>query len=654
MPKRGGVLFFYIHYNCNSIRLFVKVFVLISTILFFAACTNLPSADFYEVDGIVSMSFSPQDGENVSSQRATFYIQHSDNYALWVLRDLPNVDTGDQFLPYRLIDSDGFLVVEGQLELAGDSNLKWVNQHVDQNEKVSVNFFDKGLYTLIIDTSGLPENMVRKVHLTKNNEYPPVGIGYPDTRNPSIDPKFAKRNRSIAIPPAYAFGVMASADSDLHHSWVLDSAIPIDAFWVDNIRERVTALDEVDNAGIVPNSVPQKDVAVGFLIKNLERIVATTELALEKDVDFLLVPPKTTIEKIREYRKLFKESDSRGFLFSDFTNLFEPDLTSYPANRLDLIMSDSVVIDGEEVFAQLRKQTEWISNPRVAAYEAPFVMHDMSFFSQLDLSDAVFDEAYIRWLQFSAFASLMHLYVPEKPLSVTIIAEIEKLTNLRDNLFPYIYSMAHFIRSSKEKPVRGEPAQPGQFMLGDALLVAPVLEQGVEGRAVYFPEGTWYDYWDGTEYDGGQSWFVETPLTKIPVFVKAGSIIPYNRDETGTLAIDIYSGGVSSFRLYEDDGLTDAYLQGEFSTKAFRYFEQEEYATLTIGRRVRGYEGQPDQKKMLLTILYAEEPIEIRANSEPLQQGEKEGEWHYDDSEQAIRINWVQPHNQKTDFEIRF
>ena len=111
-------------------------------------------------------------------------------------------------------------------------------------------------------------------------------------------------------------------------------------------------------------------------------------------------------------------------------------------------------------------------------------------------------------------------------------------------------------------------------MLGKAFLVAPVTEQGQARRSVYLPAGTaWYDYWTNQRFEGGQTVDVDTPIERIPVFVKAGSIVPVGVQVQSTASkqmiesIRVYPGANATFTLYDDDGTTNAY-RGKGGRKA--------------------------------------------------------------------------------------
>ncbi len=116
-----------------------------------------------------------------------------------------------------------------------------------------------------------------------------------------------------------------------------------------------------------------------------------------------------------------------------------------------------------------------------------------------------------------------------------------------------------------------------QFLFGEGVMVCPVLRPGVNHRMVYLPSGLWHDYWTGETHVGGRYITRETPLDILPLYIKAGTILPHDRlisapgyEQTGG-AIDMhcYAGDNGFYRLYIDDGVTNNYLQGEYSELEF-------------------------------------------------------------------------------------
>jgi alpha-D-xyloside xylohydrolase len=108
-----------------------------------------------------------------------------------------------------------------------------------------------------------------------------------------------------------------------------------------------------------------------------------------------------------------------------------------------------------------------------------------------------------------------------------------------------------------------------EYMFGPAFLVAPITEQGAQSRSVYLPAGTdWYNYWTHEKLSGGQTVTVAAPIQQIPLFVRAGSIIPFGADIPSTATaqplkeIQVYPGKDADFLLYDDDGVSNDYEKG--------------------------------------------------------------------------------------------
>lgn len=150
------------------------------------------------------------------------------------------------------------------------------------------------------------------------------------------------------------------------------------------------------------------------------------------------------------------------------------------------------------------------------------------------------------------------------------------LAHLRYNLVPYIYSQAAAGARTGLPLMRplflihpDDSAAAGitdQYYLGEDLLVAPVLEPGAAGRHVYLPAGGWYDFWTGESVSGGQTVWCEAPWDRIPVFVRAGSVIPLNLAESGRLGEGMRHGDAEGLRnlyllVYPDTGPYEAVLE---------------------------------------------------------------------------------------------
>lgn len=234
------------------------------------------------------------------------------------------------------------------------------------------------------------------------------------------------------------------------------------------------------------------------------------------------------------------------------------------------------------------------------------------FFSTPELTA----ELYVRWFQFSAFCTLFrshgrtwHLRLPwgwntgeygpvEDDMSMLpgrdelhhpeVEGICRKYLNLRYSLLPYLYSMAwichttgmpvmralwmHFPQDGKTATIADE------YMWGDHLLVAPVVEKSAHSRRVYLPAGDWYDFWTHEKLSGAQQHERPVDLATMPVFARAGTILPvgpvkqYALEKSDEpLTLRVYPGQDGVFTLYEDDGDGFAYEKGAFSRTRFSW-----------------------------------------------------------------------------------
>lgn len=191
-----------------------------------------------------------------------------------------------------------------------------------------------------------------------------------------------------------------------------------------------------------------------------------------------------------------------------------------------------------------------------------------------------------------------------------------------------------------------------QFMSGESFLVAPVYKPALERDSIYFPVGKWIDYWNGTVYEGPLT-LNDYPadLTKCPVFVKAGAIVPMypemlydNQYPKDPITFDVYPNGYSSFELYEDDGITREHRNGAF-TKTLIEAEGPIFGNggdliITVGESIGTYDGKPDSRSNLFEVHFHVKPDGVLLNEvglteystlEELQQA-PDG-WFYDPAE---------------------
>ena len=201
-------------------------------------------------------------------------------------------------------------------------------------------------------------------------------------------------------------------------------------------------------------------------------------------------------------------------------------------------------------------------------------------------------ELYIRWFQFGVFCPIFRTHGTRDENEVWSYGPyaeriLVKYLRLRYRLMPYIYSMAYRMHTEGTPMLRGLFLDYGhdpiactiddEYLFGDALLVAPVVEQGATSRTVYLPEGNdWFDFFTNKRYTGGQSLLVNAPLDVLPLFVRENCILPLGSDvkntkEAQTFTYYVYGDGPSTFALYEDDGVSYAYEQGDFTCTTLTY-----------------------------------------------------------------------------------
>jgi alpha-D-xyloside xylohydrolase len=242
----------------------------------------------------------------------------------------------------------------------------------------------------------------------------------------------------------------------------------------------------------------------------------------------------------------------------------------------------------------------------------PYWTTDIGGFLGGDPNDPAYQEVYVRWFQYGAFCPIFRTHGAREAnelwsYGIRAQAILTDYDKLRYRLLPYIYSLAWMVTSKGYTPMRALvmdfPADPNaidvpdQFMFGPAILVNPVTHAGATSRSVYLPAGAaWYDFWSGASQKGGQTITAVAPLETMPLYVRAGSIIPMgpelqytNEKPADPIELRIYRGADGVFTLYEDDGESYAYEQGERSTIPIRW--DEATATLSLGLRQGTFPG---------------------------------------------------------------
>ena len=271
-----------------------------------------------------------------------------------------------------------------------------------------------------------------------------------------------------------------------------------------------------------------------------------------------------------------------------------------------------------------------------------------------------FQELYVRWMQYGLFCPVFRSHGADAPREIwqfgkkgePVYDAIEKQIRLRYRLIPYLYSTAWQVTSNNEsylRPLFSDFAQDrrvwdiaDEFMFGRSILAAPILDpQYTEEKIVrtdamtgwdrkkesgdssqetvvdwtetktaskYLPKGaTWYDFWTNKAYKGGQTITLETTFDRVPMFVRAGSILPLGPEmqyvgekSWDNLELRLYPGADGSFTLYEDEGDNYNYEKGYYATITFQWNDKSRQ--LTIGTRQGGYKGMILDRKFTIVL----------------------------------------------------
>ena len=262
------------------------------------------------------------------------------------------------------------------------------------------------------------------------------------------------------------------------------------------------------------------------------------------------------------------------------------------------------------------------------------------------LEDANYCELYTRWIQFGAFCPMMRSHGTDAPREIyqfgkagdPIYDAIDKFINLRYRLLPYIYSTSWNVTAHQSSMMRALMMDfpydkqaldiNNQYMFGNSLLVCPVTTpmysknvvngndttkvgdfSSIKSEEVYLPKGTnWIDFWSGKKYSGGQTINADAPIDIMPLFVKAGTILPIGpkvqyatEKQWDNLEIRIYPGADGDYTLYEDENDNYNYEKGMYSTIPFTW--DDEKNVLIVGDRKGSFPGMIGERAFNIVVV---------------------------------------------------
>ncbi len=281
-----------------------------------------------------------------------------------------------------------------------------------------------------------------------------------------------------------------------------------------------------------------------------------------------------------------KETKGRGFLLSHTGGMENETYKRYPAKWTDDTRSDWTVDSPRIKFdswvpkVALKENIEMYTDTAKKSSRIPFLTNDLGGFD-MGKTKMPEEELYIRWLQFSLMLPITEVFSqPENPTANLAWKYSEKADQLfkeyarqKMEMFPFFYSYAHLQRLLGKPTLQTLSPHKHQYMLGNEILVAPVHIKNARTVEMFFPAGEWIDFYSGERVQGNRSLTVSAPLEQIPMYIKAGSIIPMRpyagsieKGSNKKLLLHIFPGKDNAhFSLIEDDGTSNDYLAGGYA-----------------------------------------------------------------------------------------
>jgi alpha-D-xyloside xylohydrolase len=254
------------------------------------------------------------------------------------------------------------------------------------------------------------------------------------------------------------------------------------------------------------------------------------------------------------------------------------------------------------------------------------------------LNNPDYRELHVRWMQFGTFCPMMRSHGEGFPREIyrfgkkgePIYDAIEKYINLRYSLLPYIYSTSWGVTANQSSMTRALVMDYAtdkkaldindEYMFGKSILVCPVTKPMyndgnqanfniIKSRDIYLPKGNdWFDFWTGEKLEGGQTISKDTPIDIIPLYIKAGTVLPVgpavqfaSEKKWDNIKILIYEGSDGEFTLYEDENDNYNYEKGEYSTINFKWNNAKKI--LTIEDRKGSFSGMLNERNFSILVV---------------------------------------------------
>jgi Glycosyl hydrolases family 31/Domain of unknown function (DUF5110)/Carbohydrate binding module (family 6) len=303
-------------------------------------------------------------------------------------------------------------------------------------------------------------------------------------------------------------------------------------------------------------------------------------------------------------------------------------------------------------------------SPDTATIGEPYLSNDIgSFLGPPPGAPQDDPDLYARWVQLGTFQPLLRLHsshgnrLPwDYPQPAGNVAA--SFLRLREALVPYTYTLAAQAAATGLPITRplyldypdqaGAYAYPGEYLYGPDMLVAPVTKPGnVVTEAVWFPPGRWADWFTGATFDGPSKQTLTVPLDRMPVFVRAGGIVPEQPGALNVaaaagqpLTVRVFSGASGQFSLYSDAGTGLGYTHGQATLTRITSQSAAASSTVTIGPAIGHYPGEPGSRAFTLQMAGLSQPRRVSLDGQVLPHvspGGSDG-WWYDASAQTVDV----------------
>ena len=366
----------------------------------------------------------------------------------------------------------------------------------------------------------------------------------------------------------------------------------------------------------------------------------TTEPETEGQEENILLNHKLAIGSGNRYVNLYPMLDTAGVYegqrsASDRKRVFILSRSAFSGIQKNSVTawSGDIVSD----FLTFRRQIP--AGLNFALSGIPYWTTDIGGFVLGNNEDPAYRELFIRWFQFGTFSPIFRVHGTRNPDQNELWSygpDAQKILvnydRLRYRLLPYIYSLAWKTTREAYTPMRPlvmdfrgdeRAANVGdQFLFGPAILVSPVTEPAATTRRLYLPDSRWYDFWTGASQQGGTEIEASAPLDRIPLEIRAGSILPLGPEmEWSTekaadpIELRVYRGADGDFNFYEDENDNYDYEKGAFATIPIHWDDRR--STLTIGERKGNFPGMLDKRTFHIVFVRENHGSGIDATSAP-------------------------------------